>query len=90
MINIKRGYNDWKELSQIIKGYKDLEDIYNNCVYVSPTNYNKEDNYLDMNYKTICATAHNGENGRPYLDLHGVEVWDESDFEMVDYTNYTE
>ena len=57
-------------------------------------NYDKEDNYLDINFKTICATAHNGEDGRPYLQASGVEVWDEDnnicEFITYDYTNYKE
>ena len=47
-----------------------------------------------MNFKTICATAHNGEDGRPYLQASGVEVWDEDnnicEFITYDYTNYNE
>ena len=92
MINIKKGYEDWKELETIVKDYKNIEDIYYNSTFVECTNYDKEDNYLDMNYKSICATAHNGKNGKPYLDLHGVEVWDNDknicDFKTVDYNNY--
>lgn len=66
MINIKK---DWKELEKIVKDYKNIEDIYYNSTFVECTNYSKESNYLDMNYKSICATAHNGKNGKPYLDL---------------------
>lgn len=94
MINIKKGYEDWKELEKIVKDYKDIEDIYYNSTWVECTNYDKEDNYLDMNFKTICATAHNGEDGRPYLQASGIEVWDEDnnicEFITYDYTNYNE
>lgn len=94
MINIKKGYEDWKELEKIVKDYKNIEDIYYNSTWVKCTNYDKEDNYLDMNFKTICATAHNGEDGRPYLQASGVEVWDEDnnicEFITYDYTNYKE
>jgi hypothetical protein len=94
MINIKQGFKDWKELSEIVKDYKDLQDIYDNSTLVECTNYDKESNYLDMNYKSICATAHNGDDGRPFLSSNGVEVWDEDnnicDFTTYDYTDYKE
>jgi hypothetical protein len=94
MINIKKGYNDWKELEKIVKDYKDIEDIYYNSTWVECTNYNKDDNYLDMNYKSICATTHNGKDGRPYLQSSDVEVWNEDnnicEFITYDYTNYKE
>jgi len=94
MINIKKGYKDWIELSKIVRDYKDLQDIYDNSTLVECTNYEKEDNYLDMNYKTICATAHNGTDGKPFLSSSGVEVWDEDsnicDFIVMDYGDYKE
>lgn len=90
MINIKRGYEDLQELSKIVKGYKDLQEIYDNSTSIDCVNYDKESNYLDMNYKSICATAHMGNDGVPYVGMKDVEVWDknECDYEYVDYTNY--
>ena len=87
MINIKQGYKDWKELAKIVRDYKDLQDIYDNSTLVDCTNYDEKENYLDMNYKTICATAHNGKDGKPVLSPNGVEVWDE-DINICDYITF--
>lgn len=77
MINFKQGSEDWKELEKIVKEYKNIGDIYNNCDLISATNYSEDCNFLDMNYKTICATARNGKDGKPYLSMDAVEIWDE-------------
>lgn len=93
MISIQRGLQDYNELRTTIKGVKDInslvELIYDNPKYDITNDLRDTRGVIDLNFKTICATIKQGENGLSVLPE--VEVWDDSgnlDFVVVDMYNY--
>lgn len=102
MISIQRGLENFNELRTTIKGVEDIntlvELIYDNPRYNIKNDLRDTRGVIDLNFKNICATIKQGENGLSVLPE--VEVWDDSgnlDFVLVnmyDYvkynTNFTE
>lgn len=93
MISIQRGLQDYNELRTTINGVKDInslvELIYDNPKYDITNDLRDTRGVIDLNFKTICATIKQGENGLSVLPE--VEVWDDSgnlDFVVVDMYNY--
>lgn len=97
MINIQRGYKDWKELSEIVSNVKTLNtfvDLVDGNNRYGITNDLRDRGMIDFNYKSICATIKQEDK---YLSLSpsGVEVWGDDgglDFVYIDniieYGNY--
>ena len=102
MISIQKGLEDFNELITTIKGVKDIntlvELIHDNPRYNITNDLRDTRGVIDINYKSICATIQQKENG--LVVLGDVEVWDNDgnlDFvsvNMYDYvkynTNFTE
>ena len=93
MINIHKGLQDYNELRTTINGVKDInslvELIYDNPKYDITNDLRDTRGVIDLNFKTICATIKQGENGLSVLPE--VEVWDDSgnlDFVLVNMYNY--
>ena len=79
MINIQRGYEDWKELSEIVSNVKTLNtfvDLVDGNNRYEITNDLRDEGMVDLNYKSICATILQKED-KLELDYKSVEVWDE-------------
>ena len=94
MINIHKGLQDYNELRTTINGVKDInslvELIYDNPKYDITNDLRDTRGVIDLNFKTICATIKQGENGLSVLPE--VEVWDDSgnlDFVVVDMYSYS-
>lgn len=94
MINIHKGLQDYNELRTTINGVKDInslvELIYDNPKYDITNDLRGTRGVIDLNFKTICATIKQGENGLSVLPE--VEVWDDSgnlDFVVVDMYSYS-
>lgn len=94
MINIHKGLQDYNELRTTINGVKDInslvELIYENPKYDITNDLRDTRGVIDLNFKTICATIKQEENGLSVLPE--VEVWDDSgnlDFVVVDMYNYS-
>lgn len=93
MINIHKGLEDFNELRTTIKGVKDInslvELIYDNPKYDITNDLRDTRGVIDLNFKNICATIKQEENGLSVLSE--VEVWDDSgnlDFVVVDMYSY--
>lgn len=94
MISIQKGLEDFNELRTTIKGVKDIntlvELIYDNPRYDITKDLRDTRGVIDLNFKTICATIKQGENGLSVLPE--VEVWDDSgnlDFVVVNMYSYS-
>ena len=94
MINIHKGLQDYNELRTTINGVKDInslvELIYDNPKYDITNDLRDTRGVIDLNFKTICATIKQGENGLSVLPE--VEVWDDSgnlDFVVVNMYSYS-
>lgn len=94
MINIHKGLEDFNELRTTIKGVKDInslvELIYDNPKYDITNDLRDTRGVIDLNFKNICATIKQEENGLSVLPE--VEVWDDSgnlDFVVVDMYSYS-
>ena len=93
MISIQKGLEDFNELRTTIKGVKDIntlvELIYDNPRYNITNDLRDTRGVIDLNFKNICATIKQEENGLSVLPE--VEVWDDSrnlDFVVVDMYSY--
>ena len=93
MINIHKGLEDFNELRTTIKGVKDInslvELIYDNPKYDITNDLRDTRGVIDLNFKNICATIKQEENGLSVLPV--VEVWDDSrnlDFVVVNMYSY--
>ena len=93
MINIHKGLEDFNELRTIINGVKDInslvELIYDNPRYDITNDLRDTRGVIDLNFKSICATKKQEDNGLSVLPE--VEVWDDSgnlDFVLVNMYNY--
>ena len=93
MISIQRGLEDFNELRTTIKGVKDInslvELIYDNPKYDITNDLRDTRGYIDVNYKSICATIQQKEDS--LVVLGDVEVWDNNgslDFVLVNMYNY--
>ena len=93
MINIHKGLEDFNELRTTIKGVKDIntlvELIYDNPRYNITNDLRDTRGIIDINYKRICATIKQEENGLYVLPV--VEVCDDSgnlDFVVVNMYSY--
>lgn len=93
MINIHKGLEDFNELRTIINGVKDInslvELIYDNPRYDITNDLRDTRGVIDLNFKSICATIKQEDNGLSVLPE--VEVWDDSgnlDFVLVNMYNY--
>lgn len=94
MISIYKGLQDYNELSTTIKGVKDInslaELIYDNPRYDITNDLRDTSGLIDLNFKNICATIKQEENGLSVLPE--VEVWDDSgnlDFVFVNMYSYS-
>ena len=88
MISIQKGLEDFNELRTTIKGVKDIntlvELIHDNPRYNITNDLRDTRGVIDINYKSICATIQQKENG--LVVLGDVEVWDNDgnlDFVLV-------
>ena len=93
MINIHKGLQDYNELRTTINGVKDInslaELIYDNPKYDITNDLRDTRGVIDLNFKNICATIKQEENGLSVLPV--VEVWDDSgnlDFVVVNMYSY--
>ena len=93
MINIHKGLQDYNELRTTINGVKDInslvELIYDNPKYSITNDLRDTRGVIDLNFKNICATIKQENNGLSVLPE--VEVWDDSgnlDFVLVNMYNY--
>ena len=93
MINIHKGLQDYNELRTTINGVKDInslvELIYDNPKYDIKNDLRDTRGVIDLNFKNICATIKQGENGLSVLSE--VEVWDDSgnlDFVVANMYSY--
>lgn len=93
MINIHKGLQDYNELRTTINGVKDInslvELIYDNPKYSITNDLRDTRGVIDLNFKSICATIKQEDNGLSVLPE--VEVWDDSgnlDFVLVNMYNY--
>ena len=93
MINIHKGLQDYNELRTTINGVKDInslvELIYDNPKYDITNDLRDTRGVIDLNFKNICATIKQEENGLSVLPE--VEVWDDSgnlDFVVVNMCSY--
>lgn len=93
MISIHKGLQDYNELRTTINGVRDInslvELIYDNPKYGITNDLRENEGIIDVNYKSICATIKQGENGLSVLPE--VEVWDDSgnlDFVVVNMYSY--
>lgn len=93
MIKVYKGLEDYKELRTTINGVKDInslvELIYDNPKYDITNDLRDTRGVIDLNFKTICATIKQEENGLSVLPE--VEVWDDSgnlDFVVVNMYSY--
>ena len=93
MINIHKGLQDYNELITTINGVKDInslvELIYDNPKYDITNDLRDTSGVIDLNFKNICATIKQEENGLSVLPE--VEVWDDSgnlDFVAVNMCSY--
>ena len=93
MINIHKGLQDYNELRTTINGVKDInslvELIYDNPKYDITNDLRDTSGLIDLNFKNICATIKQEENGLSVLPV--VEVWDDSgnlDFVVVNMYSY--
>lgn len=87
MISIQRGYEDWKELSGVVRNVKTLNTFVDlvdgNNRYGITNDLRETHNCIDLNYKSICATIEQKENGLS-LSPSGVEVWnDDGSLDMI-------
>lgn len=94
MISIYKGLQDYNELRTTIKGVKDInslvELIYDNPRYDITNDLRDTSGLIDLNFKNICATIKQEENGLSVLSE--VEVWDDSgnlDFVFVNMYSYS-
>ena len=94
MISIHKGLQDYNELRTTIKGVKDInslvELIYDNPKYDITNDLRDTSGLIDLNFKNICATIKQEENGLSVLPE--VEVWDDSgnlDFVVVNMYSYS-
>lgn len=94
MINIHKGLQDYNELRTTINGVKDInslvELIYDNPKYDITNDLRDTRGLIDLNFKNICATIKQEENGLSVLPE--VEVWDDSgnlDFVVVNMYSYS-
>ena len=94
MISIHKGLQDYNELRTTIRGVKDInslvELIYDNPKYDITNDLRDTSGLIDLNFKNICATIKQEENGLSVLPE--VEVWDDSgnlDFVVVNMYNYS-
>lgn len=94
MIKIYKGLEDFNELKTTINGVKDInslvELIYDNPKYDITNDLRDTRGVIDLNFKTICATIKQEENGLSVLPE--VEVWDDSgnlDFVVVNMYSYS-
>ena len=94
MISIQKGLQDYNELRTTINGVKDInslvELIYDNPKYDITNDLRDTRGVIDLNFKNICATIKQEENGLSVLPE--VEVWDDSgnlDFVVVDMYSYS-
>lgn len=58
MISIQKGYEDWKELSEIVSNVKTLNtfvDLVDGNNRYGITNDLRDKGMIDLNYKSICA-----------------------------------
>lgn len=93
MISIQKGLEDYNELRTTINGVKDInslvELIYDNPKYDITNDLRDTRGVIDLNFKNICATIKQKENGLSVLPV--VEVWDDSgnlDFVVVNMYSY--
>ena len=93
MINIHKGLQYYNELRTTINGVKDInslvELIYDNPKYDITNDLRDTRGVIDLNFKNICATIKQEENGLSVLPV--VEVWDDSgnlDFVVVNMYSY--
>lgn len=93
MINIHKSLQDYNELRTTINGVKDInslvELIYDNPKYSITNDLRDTRGVIDLNFKSICATIKQGENGLSVLPE--VKVWDDSgnlDFVVVNMYSY--
>ena len=93
MISIHKGLEDFNELRTIIKGVKDInslvELIYDNPKYNITNDLRADRGVIDLNFKSICATIKQEDNGLSVLPE--VEVWDDNgslDFVLVNMYSY--
>lgn len=93
MISIQKGLEDYNELRTTINGVKDInslvELIYDNPKYDITNDLRDTRGVIDLNFKNICATIKQEENGLSVLPV--VEVWDDSgnlDFVVVNMYSY--
>lgn len=93
MIKVYKGLQDYNELRTTINGVKDInslvELIYDNPKYDITNDLRDTRGVIDLNFKTICATIKQEENGLSVLPE--VEVWDDSgnlDFVVVNMYSY--
>ena len=94
MISIHKGLQDYNELRTTIRGVKDInslvELIYDNPKYDITNDLRDTSGLIDLNFKNICATIKQEENGLSVLPE--VEVWDDSgnlDFVFVNMYSYS-
>ena len=94
MISIHKGLQDYNELRTTIRGVKDInslvELIYDNPKYDITNDLRDTRGVIDLNFKNICATIKQEENGLSVLPE--VEVWDDSgnlDFVFVNMYSYS-
>ena len=78
MISLQKGYEDWKELSEIVSNVKTLNTFVDlvdgNGRYDITNDLRETKNCIDLNYKSICATIVQNKNGLT-LSPDNVEVW---------------
>ena len=93
MISIHKGLQDYNELRTTIRGVKDINSlvklIYDNPKYDITNDLRDTSGLIDLNFKNICATIKQEENGLSVLPV--VEVWDDSgnlDFVVVNMYSY--
>ena len=93
MISTQKGLEDFNELRTTINGVKDInslvELIYDNPRYNITNDLRDTRGVIDLNFKNICSTIKQEENGLSVLPV--VEVWDDSgnlDFVVVNMYSY--
>lgn len=95
MIKIYKGLEDFNELKTTIKGVVNInslvELIYDNPKYDITNDLRENRGVIDLNFKSICATIQQRDNGLVVLDE--VEVWDDDgslDFVSVNMYAYSQ
>ena len=93
MINIHKVLQYYNELRTTINGVKDInslvELIYDNPKYSITNDLRDTKGVIDLNFKNICATIKQEDNGLSVLPE--VEVWDDSgslDFVVANMYSY--